>query len=252
MSVTLYVIPGSHPARTARLMLEYKGIDYRRVDLPPVISRLAVRRLYRFPGDRVPAMKIDGRRVQGSRQISRELDSLKPEPPLFPNDPEQRRAVEEAERWGDEVLQQIPRTISWWAFKRHKGDQASFIQGTRLLGMPPRLAVATSAPIIRMASRLNTSTDENVRETIAALPAALDKIDGLIAEGVIGGERPNAADFQIATSLRLLMAFEDIAPAIERRPAGQLARRVVPEAPGHISRSFPDDWLKPLQEPAVS
>jgi hypothetical protein len=36
---TLYVIPGSHPSMTARLMLERKGIDYRRVDLMPVIAK---------------------------------------------------------------------------------------------------------------------------------------------------------------------------------------------------------------------
>ena len=37
--VKLYSIPGSHPAAAARAMLEHKGIPYRRVDLPPVVSR---------------------------------------------------------------------------------------------------------------------------------------------------------------------------------------------------------------------
>jgi hypothetical protein len=32
MKVTLYVIPGSHPGVAARLMLERKGVDYRRID----------------------------------------------------------------------------------------------------------------------------------------------------------------------------------------------------------------------------
>ena len=35
----LYVIPGSHPAMTARLMLEAKGIPYKRTDLMPVIAK---------------------------------------------------------------------------------------------------------------------------------------------------------------------------------------------------------------------
>jgi hypothetical protein len=43
--VKLYSIPGSHPAAAARAMLEHKGIQYRRVDLPPVVSRLPMRRL---------------------------------------------------------------------------------------------------------------------------------------------------------------------------------------------------------------
>src|SRR4051812_22363182 len=98
MDAKLYVIPGSHPSLTARLMLEAKGIDYRRVDLMPVISRGALRAL-RFPGTTVPALRLDGRRIQGSREIAQALDELEPEPPLYPADPAERAAVEQAERW---------------------------------------------------------------------------------------------------------------------------------------------------------
>jgi hypothetical protein len=34
-----------------------------------------------------------------------------------------------------------------------------------------------------------------VRRDLAALPGILQRIDDWIAEGVIGGEQPNAADF---------------------------------------------------------
>jgi glutathione S-transferase len=98
-----------------------------------------------------------------------------------------------------------------------------------------------------MAIRLNDSTDEVVREQIAAIPAALDRIDGWIAEGVIGGPQPNAADFQLATSVRLLIAFADIEPAIEGRPAAELATRIAPDPPGRIGPAFPSEWLAPLQ-----
>ena len=245
MSVRLYVIPGSHPARAAELMLRYKGIDYERIDLPPVLSRFVVRHVLRFPGDRVPALKVDGRKVQGTEAVAREIDALQPDPPLFPSDPAQKARVEEIEHWGHE-LQEIPRKISWWALKRRKSDQASFLKGYRL-GLPTGVLVATSPPLIRAAIRLNDSTDEVVSEQLAAIPAALDRIDGWIAEGVLGAEPPNAADFQVATSVRLLMAFEDIEPAIADRPAGELARRLVPEPPGHIGPAFPAEWLAPLR-----
>ena len=78
------------------------------------------------------------------------------------------------------------------------------------LGMPSRIAVATSGPILRIAIRLNDSTDETVRQTLADLGPALDHIDGLIADGVLGTEQPNAADFQIGGSVALLMSFDDI------------------------------------------
>ena len=61
------------------LMLERKGIPYKRVDLMPVISK-GILKAQRFPGVTVPALKLNGRRVQGSREIGRELDRIQPEP----------------------------------------------------------------------------------------------------------------------------------------------------------------------------
>jgi glutathione S-transferase len=42
---------------------------------------------------------------------------------------------------------------------------------------------------------------------LAALSEQLDHVDGLLAAGVIGGEQPNAGDFQIATSARVPLHF---------------------------------------------
>jgi glutathione S-transferase len=248
MKVTVYGIPGSHPVTSAHLMLEYKGIEYKRVDLLPAISRLLVRRVLRFPGNRVPAMKVDGRRVQGTRAIARELDSLRPDRPLFPADPAKRRAVEEAEDWGDE-FQQLPRSIIWWAIKRDPSAQLGFLEDARL-GLPPRLLVKTSAPVVWAARRLNDSYDPTVQKRLAELPPALDKIDRWIAEGVLDGEELNAADFQIAPSVRLLMTFDDLRPEIESRPAGRWAARVIPKPPGRIRPVYPAEWLEPLKAAA--
>ena len=71
-----------------------------------------------------------------------------------------------------------------------------------------------------------------MQRSLAALPAMLQRIDDWIAAGVIGGEQLNVADFQIAPSLRLAMTLDDLRPAIEARPAGELAKRVVPDYPG--------------------
>jgi glutathione S-transferase len=240
----LYVIPGSHPSRSAMLMLERKGIPYKRVDLMPVISK-GVLRAQRFPGVTVPALKLDGTRVQGSREIARELDHIQPEPALFPADPEKRIKVEEAEAWGDE-FQQKPRRFSWWAFKRDRTPMASYSEGARL-GIPVGLAVKTGAPIVALAARFNGSTDEQVRADLASLREDLDRIDAWIANGVIGGPEPNAADFQIAPSLRLLMSFDDLRPYIQARPCGDLATRVVPDFPGRTPQVFPPEWLEGLR-----
>ena len=239
----LYVIPGSHPSRTAMLMLDRKGIPYKRVDLMPVISK-GILKAQRFPGITVPALKLDGRRVQGSMEIGRELDRIQPEPALYPADPELRAKVEEAEAWGDE-FQQKPRRLSWWAFKQNRAPMASYSEGARL-GVPVGLAVKTGGPLVAVAARLNDSTDANVSADLSSLRADLDRIDAWIADGVIGGPQPNAADYQIAPSLRLLMSFDDLRPFIEGRPCGEMAMRIVPEFPGRTPQIFPADWLAGL------
>jgi glutathione S-transferase len=240
----LYVIPGSHPSWTARLMLERKGIPYKRVDLMPVISKGALRAM-RFPGNTVPAMKLDGKRVQGSMEIGRELDRIQPDPALYPADPELRAKVEEAEAWGDE-FQQKPRRFSWWGFKQDRPPMASYAEGARL-GVPVGLAVKTGGPLVAAAARLNQANDAQVSADLASLRADLDRIDAWIADGVLGGPQPNAADYQLAPSLRLLMSFDDLRPFIESRPCGEMANRVLPDFPGRMPPVFREEWLAGLR-----
>jgi len=251
MSARLFVIPASHPSIPVQLMLAHKGIPYKRTDLLPVISK-GVLRAAGFPGVTVPALKIDGAKVQGSRQIARELERLRPEPPLFPTDPEQRAAVEEAERFGDEELQHPIRQILWWGMKRDKAPLRSYSEGAKI-GMPIGLAVKTAAPIVALSARFNEADDEHARKALAELPTLLQRTDELIAAGTINGETLNAADFQIATSLGLAMTLDDLRPLIENRPAGALAKRVVPNYPGKMPPILPPAWLEPLRgEPAAA
>ena len=245
MEAKLYVIPGSHPSRTVMRMLELKGIRYKRVDLMPVISRGALKAMG-FPGVTIPALRIGDRKITGSREIAKELDRVQPDPPLYPADPTERAAVEQAEAWGETTLQNAARRVLWNALKRDRAPLASFSEGARL-GIPIGLAVKTAAPIVALEVRINEATDDRVRADLAALPGMLQRIDDWIAEGVLGGEQLNAADLQIGTSVRLLMTLQDLREAIASRPAGGLAMRVAPEYPGDAPPILPPAWLEPLR-----
>ena len=153
----LYVIPASHPSRTAAMMLDAKGIPFKRVDLMPVISKGRLR-LAGFEGITVPALKLNGTKVQGSKEIARELDRIQPEPPLFPSDPQARSEVEAAEAWGDETLQAVARRNLWNALRRDRHPLASYSQGARL-GVPIGLAVATGQPLVALSAKLSTRPD---------------------------------------------------------------------------------------------
>jgi len=184
MKAKLYGIPGSQNAAIAEAMLRHKGIPYTRRDLIPGAHRLLLVRVLGFPGTTVPALKLDGRRVLGTRRIARALDEQRPEPALFPADPDVRRRVEDGERFGEEVMQQFPRHILWVAFRRHPAAAKSFLADARL-GFPTELAVPAIGPVISLMCRLNNATDTTARADLPRIAPALDQVDHLIADSTI-------------------------------------------------------------------
>jgi glutathione S-transferase len=250
METKLYVILGSHACRTSMLMLEHKGIDYRRVELPPILHPFSLP-LYGFSrnskplrkvGDKpprmlrtadrmgtVPALVMDGRRVKTNLEISRFLDTVQPEPPLFPADPDRRRAVEEAEGWGDEVLQMAARRLVLTAsLPGGVGLNRDANDGRLgpLLWKHRTVRLAGTRFIALLVFRANSRAEPGL---VAEVPALLDHVDELIESGVLNGDELNAADFMIAPSLALLSYRPDVGEEIERRRAIELLDRLLPD-----------------------
>jgi glutathione S-transferase len=243
VSATLYSLPASHPALAARCMLEHKGIDHRVVDLVPGMQPLLLRAL-RFPRYTVPALAIDGRRIQGSREISRALDELRPDPPLFPRDAAARRRVEEAERWGEQVLQSVPRRIFRWMAAHHYVVRRWLT--VEVAGAPLGGLLARPPLPARLFARAVGADEVTVRADLAGLGDHLAEVERLRAAGVIGAAEPNAADFQIASSLRSIAELGDLAPYVDDHPAIRWAITVVPALPGPVPSVLPPEWLQPL------
>lgn len=245
--VKLYMFPGSNAVYTARLMLDHKELDYKVVKLLPGPHAFVLLGKG-FQTMAVPALKADGVRVQGTRWIARALDELAPERPLFPDDPARRRAVEDAERWG-EGLQNATRRIFYCAARRDPRAFLSVMSAER--GPVKRVVLRVMAPIvIRLATGVHRALDEHGREDLALLPERLDQIDTWIEGGLLNGPELNAADFQIAANVAGLLLVDDLRPFIEGRPAGAHARRVAPGYVGHAGPCIPAEWLEPLRAAA--
>lgn len=246
MPTTLFVIHGSHPCVTVQRALELKSVEHRTVEWTPPIHAPAQKLL--FGRRTVPGIRFDdGERVSGSRAILRRLDERYPEPPLLPADPGLRARVLEAERWGEEQLQPIPRRVLWWALSEHPTAIPTFQEHARF-ALPPSVLPWITPMLVPIQRRLNRVNDAGVRADLADLPEHLDRVDGWLADGTLGGPTVNAADLQIAPSLRLLMCLDDLRGPIEARPAGQHALRLFPERDGHIpAGTLPEAWLEPLR-----
>jgi glutathione S-transferase len=243
MSAKLYGMSISHPAQAARAMLEHKGIDYELASIQPG-SQPVVMRLAGFRGRTVPALKIDGRRVQGSLQISRALDDLKPDPPLFPAD--RRAAVEEAEAWGERELQPLPRRFFRWGAAHRQHVRHWFAETANVPA--PAVAAAAFVPVGRYFAYLSRANEENTRAGVARLPEVLDHVDALISDGTIGrADEPTAADFQIASTVAVLHGMADLHDFVDGRPGADLAKRLFPRVRGGIPPFLPEEWLAPLR-----
>jgi glutathione S-transferase len=245
-AATLYALPASHPCAAVALAMRLKGVDFRRVDMIPVVSK--VQQFARFRGFTVPAVEFaDGEKVLGSREIVRALEHRAPDPPMLPMDGRERRGVEEAERWGDEVLQPLVRRLTWTALKRRPGAIPSYQEASQLPRLPRPVLRVVAPGVIAIERRMIGATADAVRSDLRALPGHLDHVDDLIARGVIGSDpdRPNAADLQIGSSLRLLATIGDARPMLDGRPAADLAMRLFGDFPGNVpAGALPADWLR--------
>jgi glutathione S-transferase len=246
----LYVIPGSHACRAAMLMLNHKGLPFRQVEFVTLLHPVAAR-LHGFdaggqtrtaggrrtPGIRmgdllgtVPGLAVEGERISTNYRIARFLDERHPEPPLFPADPEARRDVEEAERWANDELQMVARRAILAAFvsdpARYSRASGSGRLGYLLYRHRRVRRVITPNVIGRQIFATGGSADE---ELLGAVPGLLDRVDGWIGEGILGGPQPNVADFMVAPSLALILYRPDARALFEGRPALELVDRLLPD-----------------------
>lgn len=230
--------------------MEIKGIAYKRVEWPPTLH-VPLQRM-RFARGTVPGLTLDGEKVIGSRTIMHRLDELRAEPPLYPAETDARRRVEEADRWGEDVLQDLARRVSWWTLRKRPQAISTYGEDSQL-PLPDFAAVAMAPLITRIEWRINDVSDETVERDLRALPSHLDRIDAWIEEGTLGGETPNGAELQIGSSIALLNTFADLRPLLGGRPCHETAMRQFSDFPGHMPEgTLPRGWFAPQQTTAAS
>src|SRR4051794_11132649 len=202
----LIVIPGSHACRSAILMLEHKGIAYRRVDVPTLTHPIAAR-LYgcsaggetRNAGGRrttairfgdtlgtVPALVAGEDRVSTNRRIARFLDERHPDPPLFPADPQRRKAVEDVEAWANETLQMAARRIALAHAVRDPAGSARQIGDGRMGYLLYRSELVRRLVIPQIGRRIFAVNERSDTKLLPELERMLDRIDAWIEAGVLG------------------------------------------------------------------
>ena len=245
VDATLYVIPGSHPSRTAAAMLDRKGIAYKRVDLMPVVSK-GVLRAVGFPGITVPALKIDGRRSPG---LARDRPGARPARPgagalsVRSRSPDGRRAggavgrrVAAVGRPARPVERAAARSLTARLLLRGReaGDP----------DRPRRKDRGTDRGAVGPLQRRHRRERPRRPRRASGDAAANRRLDRRRRARRPRAQRGRSADrHQPAPADDL----QDLRPAIASRPAGELAMRVDPDYPGDAPPILPPAWLAGLR-----
>ena len=236
--LTLHVLPPSHPCKTVEAALALKGLDFELVNLTPGPHTEEMERIYGEGRTTVPGMLVDGEPVHGSRAIMERLEQLAPEPALYPEPIAD--AVREAERWGDEELQDLGRRLPWGALHFRPEAMGTFGGAGPLDGPGTDFAIR----YVRASWKYHGISAQLLADDLAGLPAKIDHVESLAADGIVGGETPTAADLQIGSTLRVLLTVSDLLPLLEGTAAERVARRWFPERAGEVpAGAFPAGWV---------
>jgi glutathione S-transferase len=188
----LWHISISHYNEKARWTLDYKRVPHRRRAIPGGFHMVAALALTRGAGYTFPILVLDGEAISDSTAIIGALERRYPEPPLYPEDPSERRRALDLEDWFDEELGPPIRLVGWHEMtqdpERLSALMAQFLpppaQGTQLArDMSARFASAFTA--LRYGVRSAEAAERARVKVIAALDRLEAELDG--NEYLVGG-----------------------------------------------------------------
>lgn len=211
--LVLHSVPYSHPVLAVSTALDHLGLEYELVQIPFGKQAAEVEATYGEGRRTVPGLLVGEEPVHGSVAIFNRLENLVPDSGLYPEP--QAAAIREAEAGLAQEIQQSARVLIFGALHFRPDSMGTFAGVPALDPSGVDFAIRS----IRGAWKYLGIDAQLLHATAQALPGQLDALDALADEGVVGGDRPTAADFQFGSSLQLLSAIGDVRPLLSGRPS---------------------------------
>ncbi|MFB2705913.1 glutathione S-transferase family protein [Marinobacter shengliensis] len=200
MTVKLYQFCISHYSEKARWALDYKGVNYKPINLLPGQHARTITQMTRADSS-VPVLDHDGQIVQGSAQIVDYLDRVFPDNPLTPEDPVLR---EQALEWEKKLDEQAGPAIRTWVYhyflQRPKVVIPLLAAGTPFYNrILLSLAFSRVDEIMRKWMKINQKTADAAQQTLEQLVTELTDI--YRQRSYLVGDRFSRADLAAAALL---------------------------------------------------
>lgn len=235
--LVLHSVPFSHPVLAVSTALDRLGYEYETVELVTGQQAEEVEKVYGDGRRTVPGLLVDDEPVHGTSTIFARLDALNPDAGLYPAAvAEQIREIEP--RLAEDV-QMSARVLVFGAMHFRPESMGTFAGIEQLDPGGVDFAIKS----MRAAWRYLGITAERAHATLQELPGQLDAVDALLDAGAIGGDQPTAADFQLGSSLHLLVQIGDVRPLVEERPAARLLSLFEPGKGSVSAGAFPPGWV---------
>ncbi|MEL6383234.1 MAG: glutathione S-transferase family protein [Cyanobacteria bacterium J06626_18] len=192
----LYKFEASAYSEKVRLILDYKQLPYKAIEVTPGVGQID---LYRLSGQRkVPVVKDGAVVVPDSTAIARYLDEKYPENPLIPNDPKQKGLCLALEDWADESLGLQGRKAMIGAFSQHPNFRTALLPATTP-DLVKNLVGAVPGDILSLLGTGVGFGPDDVKEATTVLKQALEALCLMLQDSpYLVGDQPTLADFAVA------------------------------------------------------
>lgn len=202
----LYQFELSQYSEKVRLILDYKGLAYRKIEVTPGVGQLEV---FQMSGKRqVPVLKDGNIIVSDSTEIAKYLDQQYPDRPLIPADPKQRGLCLLIEEWADESIGAKSRKVLFGALSQNQSLRTSILPSSlpdvvkSLVGSVPGEVLNVLGSGVGYGPEAIQSATNDLKQDLEALSLLLVDSPYLVAD------QPTLADFAVA-GLSLLLKFPD-------------------------------------------
>ncbi|MDJ0674974.1 MAG: glutathione S-transferase family protein [Calothrix sp. MO_167.B42] len=202
----LYQFEISQYSEKVRLILDYKGLEYRKHEVTPGIGQVEI---FRMTGQKlVPVLKDGNKFVADSTEIAKYLETHYPEQPLIPTEPKQRGLCLMMEEWADESIGVKGRKALFSAISQDQNFRKSLLPTTtpdllkNLVGEVPSDFLKILGAGVGYSPDVIASAMKDLQQDLSALCLILADSPYLL------GDEPCLADFAVA-GLSMLLKFPD-------------------------------------------
>ncbi|HEY9882344.1 MAG TPA: glutathione S-transferase family protein, partial [Thermosynechococcaceae cyanobacterium] len=186
----------SHYVEKVRLILDYKGLAYRKLEVTPGIGQID---LYRLSGQRqVPILQDGTQIIADSTAIAEYLERQYPDRPIIPTEPKLRGLTLLMEQWADESIGLNARKVLIGALNQDQSFRAALLPSSvpdvvrSLVGAVPGEFLSILGQGVGFGPDAIKTATEAIKRDLASLCFLLHDQPYLVTD------HPTLADFAVA------------------------------------------------------